>query len=282
MHDENWPGSPAAGHGLKPSGCFAQWQPVYAEYGISTFPVHIVDGNKKPAVRNYLRTSPRASRDYAAKFATASALGFVVGPVSKITVLDIDTPDERVLFDALERHGNSPIIIKSGSGHFQVWYQHAGEGRHIRPRSDQPIDVLGAGFVVAPPSVGFVGAYQFISGSLDDLSDLPTITGLDLKSGATTLRQAREGQRNKNLFDHCMRQAHHCDDLNALLDVARTHNDRANSPPLPDDEVVRVANSAWDYTVHAANRYGQRLALGHQLAKSTCWVIPPCSQQTLA
>ena len=53
-----------------------------------------------------------------------------------------------------------------------------------------------------------------------------------------------------------MRSAHSCDDLESLLDVARTRN-AEYLPPLPDAEVVKTAMSAWGYTERGENRIGQ-------------------------
>jgi hypothetical protein len=52
-----------------------------------------------------------------------------------------------------------------------------------------------------------------------------------------------------------MEQARHCDDLDALLDVARSANADFD-PPLPDDEVVKLARSAWSITERGENRFG--------------------------
>jgi hypothetical protein len=53
-----------------------------------------------------------------------------------------------------------------------------------------------------------------------------------------------------------MRQAHYCDDLDTLLDVAQTCN--ANFlPPLDEDEVVKIVKSAWGYTLRGENRFGR-------------------------
>jgi hypothetical protein len=49
-----------------------------------------------------------------------------------------------------------------------------------------------------------------------------------------------------------MRQAHSCDDLETLFDVARTRNDEF-LPPLDDEEVMKIAESAWSYTATGQN-----------------------------
>jgi hypothetical protein len=101
-------------------GRFAEFQPRYAEHRIATFPVNITVREKRPAVRHYQRAGLRASGELARKFPEAQAFGFVCGPRSRITVLDIDTPDDRVLADALSRHGQTPFIVLSGSGNRQA------------------------------------------------------------------------------------------------------------------------------------------------------------------
>jgi len=117
-----------------------------------------------------------ASAKIVVSFPDADAFGFMCGSRSNITVLDVDSKDERILADAINRHGNTPIIARSGSGHFQAWYKHNGERRQIRPDRNVPIDILGTnGYVVGPPSQVTRGDYQFIEGSLDDLHNLPAL-----------------------------------------------------------------------------------------------------------
>ena len=100
-------------------------------------------------------------------------------------MLDVDTPDERVLADAMSRCGRSPFVVRSGSGNWQAWYRNSGEGRQIRPDAAVPIDVLGAGYVVAPPSKAANGAYTIVEGTLDDLPTLPSM-GKSVWSNLTT------------------------------------------------------------------------------------------------
>jgi hypothetical protein len=163
-----------------------------------------------------------ASSKIARRFGHAPAIGFMCGRHSGVTVLDWDSTDERGFADALDRHGRTPIIARSGSGHFQAWYRHAGERRLIRPRRDVPIDILGAGFVIGPPSRVAKGSYQFIQGSLDDLDSLPTL--VDAPRVAPTETPAdwgrmRDGDgRNEALFRLLGRAAHHVDDFDQLLD----------------------------------------------------------------
>lgn len=234
--------------------CFARWQPVYASHGLATFPVQIDAGSKKPMAKNYLRAGRRYSERLARQFPDASAFGFALGPRTKITVLDCDTTDERILGDALARHGKTPLVVRSGSGHFQAWYRHNGEGRHIRPDPRLPIDILGGGYVVAPPSKGTKTDYQIVDGSLDDLGNLPRLQQFTAQNPTEAIS---EGRRNTALWQHCMRQSRSCDDFSALLDVAETFNAQTLSPPLDSDEVVRAARSAWQSNERGENRFGQ-------------------------
>ena len=177
------------------NGAFGRWQPEYAKKGIATFPVNFVqkpDGkvNKVPAVRNYQRFGLKASKDIAERFADAPGIGFVAGPRSKLTVLDIDIADERVLADFLDRHGQTPIIARTASGKFHAWYRFNGEGRHVRAWGrDLPIDLLGGGVIVAPPSAFNDNAYTFIAGSLDDIDRLPAMRGLEQRLYKSNSRQ---------------------------------------------------------------------------------------------
>jgi Bifunctional DNA primase/polymerase, N-terminal len=249
---------------LTSSNTFRDWQPRYAERNIPTFPIEIGLDTKKPMVSNYCRFGLPASAEIARRYPEATAIGFMAGRRTGLTVLDVDTTDERVLADALDKHGRTPVIVRSGSGHHQAWFRHNGEGRHVRAFGpDTPIDILGGGFVVAPPSRGIKADYRFIQGGLDDLDRLPMLQNLKIEtaspSPALDLSQGKsiiEGQRNDTLWRYCMEQAHHCDDLETLFDVARTRNEDC-LPLLDDGEVVKIAKSAWGYTIAGQNRFGQ-------------------------
>lgn len=241
-------------------GIFAQWQPRYAERGIATFPVEIVDGRKKPLVAQYLKMGVPASNQLALRFGGADMLGFAVGARSRITILDVDTADERVLADALAEHGPTPLIAKSVSGHFHAYYRHKGEGRRIRPNPKRPIDILGGGFTVAPPSQSINGRYQFIEGSLDDIASLPVMRAPALSpepgkaKDAPRKEQGRDvGTRNDGLWRACMKHAAlNCQNVDDVRAFARIRNLEFD-PPLLEAEVDGIAASAWKYTEEGKN-----------------------------
>lgn len=250
------------------SGLFAEWQPRYAEHGVATFPV---GPDKRPAVSHYMRTGLKGSQQLAFKFPANDAFGFACNKRNKVAVLDVDTPDERVLADALSWAGQTPIIVRSGSGNFQAWYRHTGKGgRRVRPFPGKPIDVLQDGYVVAPPSMGSNGRYEFLQGSLDDLDRLPPMqANSNGKETCASSEGIAKGQRNERLFKHCLKQARHCDDFDALLDVARTYADNWFSQSMTDAEIVKTAQSAWSYEETGSNWCGNgHVAFSHEIVSA--------------
>ena len=244
------------------SGVFRGMQPVYAEHGIATFPV---GGDKKPAITNYQRMGLRGSGQLVlvARHASATGLGFMSNARNGIAVLDYDDTDERGFIDALRRHGDTPIKIRTASGRYHAYYRYNGELRLIRGLDGSPIDILGSGgFAVAPPSeIPDSGSYQFVEGGLRDLDRLPVMRNLPARvygkqDVVVSPRAVSSGARNDTLFDECMRAATRVNSFDELLLEARAFNE-AYSPPLDDGEVVRVARSAWSYEERGLNRYGQ-------------------------
>jgi hypothetical protein len=158
----------------------------------------------------------------------------------RIAVLDIDSTDRGVLKEALHRHGEARVIVQTASGKYHAYYQYGGERRHIRPwGNDLPIDVLGKasnnhGLVYLPPSLFGTGEYVVEQGRIEDLRRLTPIVGLDdikpiqienehpRESGA---KKIKLGNRNNWLLRQCLEAAHHCDNLDALIDIARTRNE---------------------------------------------------------
>jgi Primase C terminal 1 (PriCT-1)/Bifunctional DNA primase/polymerase, N-terminal len=240
-------------------GVFPQWQPRYAALGIATFPVEITPHTKKPAIGNYDRVGLRGSAKLATatRFAGYDALGFMAGPRSGITVVDMDDIDPKILEDGERLFGPSPLVWQTGGGKFAAAYRFNGETRRIRPIRGLPIDILGGGVVVAPPSKGAKRGYEIIRGSLDDLLRLPTAQIPATAPERSPPSGLESGRRNISLFKHCLRCAPSCDDFETLLDVARTFN-MEFMEPLPDAEFIKTAKSAWRYEVTGRNWAGRK------------------------
>ncbi len=249
------------------AGVFSEWQPRYAEAGIATFPVR----EKRPAVKGYLQLGARVSEQLAFKFANDNAFGFACKR-SRIVIVDVDTPDESVLADALAEHGPTPVIVRSGSGNWQAWYRHNGEDRQVRPDPEKPIDILGDGFVVAPPSLLTKGPYQFIQGGLSDVATLPkrqvtkgneTHHNILTPPSSSPLLPPEDafgpkiGERNEALFRTAMELARRCDTIEQLMEKVMQVN-ATYYEPMPADEVLKVIASAWGYQVGGKNWVGGR------------------------
>lgn len=128
-------------------------------------------------MRNWQRAGLKATLEWTTKFVDAEGLGIICGARSGITEVDIDLEGDAPLAAAIERFGETPIVIRTASGKSKLWYRHQGEGRLICVPGGLPIDVLGAGFTIAPPSYrpDLGAAYEFIAGGLADLGFLPPI-----------------------------------------------------------------------------------------------------------
>ena len=261
-------------------GLFAEWQPRYANEGVATFPLSIEGKSKKPANKGYANTGLTGSEQLALKFPNADAFAFMAGKRSKITVVDIDAPDEDLLRDTLKRYGDTPLITRTGSGGFHCYYRHKDEGRKVRPDPNVPVDILGGGVVAAPPSMGSKEPYRLIRGTIEDLQRLPFATNIEAANFNEVQKVvAREliasGSRNKALMDYLRGQARYADNLSDLLDVAHTyadeHLDRTSGHPFTDDEIQSVAKSVWSWTQERIGQgqyfvgTGRTVSLGHDL-----------------
>jgi bifunctional DNA primase/polymerase-like protein/primase-like protein len=256
---------------------FGVWQPEYAARGLATFPVRVVDGNKVPMTRGYHRTGLRGSTELAQRFGNANAIGIMLNRDRMI--VDVDTTSESVLADVLAERGETPLIARTASkGGFHcyygankfAWVNYKTARRAIRPKADVPIDYLGTGFVVVPPSLTAAGRYEFIRGNLDDIARLPPFRGVvpapwrdDTAETLPTdhgLRGMREHDgRNQTLFmaigpiARKIHQAH--GSREQLLEYARKLNAECENP-MEDREVSRIVDSIWRMEMEGRNIIG--------------------------
>ncbi len=250
------------------TGLFPQWQPAYAAQGVATFPVLLTDDTKRPAITHYGKVGLPGSADLATKrqFASVNALGFMAGARSRVTILDVDSSDEKVLTRALDRHGQTPLIVRTASGKFHALYRYNGERRRIRPWGKRlPIDILGRnGFVVAPPSSQggtAKGQYEIIQGNLRDLERLPVLRGLEPEAldriPNKEWKDLREHDgRNLALFRQLGKEAHHMKSFDEVLDRAASLNSQF-AEPMSADEAIKVARSVWKMQSEGRNHIGR-------------------------
>lgn len=144
-------------------GVYADFAPIYGEAGVRTFSVAIDENGKRPAVRGYLKAGDPQRRKWieSTVLSDCDALGIDLRR-GGITVLDIDEPDEKLLADSMAAHGQSPFIVRTQGGGFQVYYANKGEPRDTSKTfwRGRQIDLLGGGFAVAAPSRGHWGAMK--------------------------------------------------------------------------------------------------------------------------
>jgi len=241
---------------------FSKWQPEYAAHDIATFPVGKA---KKPGIRGWQKVGLRGSAELATKFADADAFGYVTGRRSNVTVLDIDTTEEKIAEDAIRQHGQPAIITRTASGKFHHLYRYNGEHRRIRPWPELPIDLLGDnGYALAAPSKIAMGTYEIIHGHLDDLDRLkPMAAAPAVAPLPVQWRGMRQGDgRNRALWERCMRTGAGTS-LDRMLEIARNAN-QSFKEPLTDPEVVKVATSAWQRDAGGLNFFIRpRIMLDH-------------------
>lgn len=191
------------------------------------------------------------------RFANANA-AVSCGPRSGISVVDIDSPDPVQLDAALHLFGDTLLIGQTPSGGHHLYYRHAGEGRRIRPFGDDvPLDILGNGLAVLPPSQRppskdkCGGAYKLIQGAWSDLNRLPVMADPIARQNAPSPsvncpEAVQVGSRNRDLFDFLRTIGLKVPDFVPLLAEARKFN--AELPePLDDSEVIKTAKSVWGY-----------------------------------
>ena len=251
----------------RPLEGLAYWQPVFEAESIALFPV---GPDKRPLVRHWQKATPHASRSWASRFAGEQAFGFLPRRAG-ITVLDIDSADERFAQSLFDHYGEPKALVRTASGKFHGFYRHSGERRMVRPEGTlRPYDILGDGYSIAPYSMLPAGGYEFIVGGLEDLRSLsplavppPTPVRAHLTAAnedvAAPTPPADSGRRNDTLFRLLGPHARQCDDLAALIDVAQgLNNDQAD--PLGDGEVQRIAASVWGYEQRGQNYIGLQTA----------------------
>lgn len=187
-------------------------------------------------------------------------IGIIAG-ASGLTVIDVDGGEDiaKAMMKAL---GETPVVVETPSGGRHLYYRHNGErNANLRPR--YPVDIKAtAGVVVVPPSVDVRSGrtYRFHRGSFEDLYKVPMIDAKALEALVPNPyrkeSQLARGNRNNGLFKlglRFARQSKTADELLAALSAAN----QTLVFPVPDEEIGRIARSAWQYQSKGSNWVGQ-------------------------
>jgi hypothetical protein len=91
---------------------FQSLQAAYKKRGVAVCPV---GSDKLPAIRHY-RIGASASPQLALKFAAIEAAGVCASRRNRITVVDIDSSDDRLMAKVEARFGVTPFRVRTPSG----------------------------------------------------------------------------------------------------------------------------------------------------------------------
>jgi hypothetical protein len=157
------------------------------------------------------------------------------------------------------------VRTPSGGGH--LYYRASGEDcTTLRPELPVDIKALG-GYVVAPPSIRpsgeHAGRRYELYGSWDDVRKLPVLRhgSLPRSNEVATdnlirLRAVPVGVRSKTLVRKLLREVHHVDTQEDLLDVAHTiaeqHFEHHPASPFTAADIEKAVG--WVWKVHSEGR----------------------------
>ncbi len=184
-------------------------------------------------------------------------IGIVTGAVSGLLVLDVDGEQGRETLRDLKLRTCPTVIAKTGGGGWHYFYRHPG-GNHpnttgkIGPKVDSRGD---GGYVVAAPSSHKSGnRYEWATSPADcPLADPPPwLSEVNKPDGGTAKavplpEQIPKGQRETWLTSLAgsMRQRGASEET--MLAAIRVENANRCEPPLPDQQVRKIASSVVRY-----------------------------------
>lgn len=243
----------------------------YAEEGLSVFPVE--PRGKRPLIKDNLAraTSDRDQiREWWEQWPDAN-IGLVAG--DGLAVLDVDKKAggeatlNRFVKEAAEP-SNFTKIIRTGGGGFHFYFrddpeaplpQSAGK---LGPGLD--IRAGGKGYVVAPPSVHPSGKkYELHNGSV--MAEVwpwlrekafESAASSEYKTAVKEGKKIEEGARNDALASLAGRLRRQGIDPSAIEAALLIENSKRCEPPLPDEEVQKIARSVSRY--EPEEDYGSR------------------------
>lgn len=248
---------------------------VAAKYAASGFKVLPLWPKKKtPMTKNGLKdasSDPELVANWWTKNPDAN-IGIATGKESGVTVLDVDGPEgEASLLALVETNGPLPstVEVRTGRGRHLYFVCPATEVKNSASQIGNKLDIRGeGGYVVAPPSIHENGTRY--SGNIDRkaLANMPewllelldpklksktkTKTKVKAAKGASQIHS--EGTRNSALCKEAGKLRKAGKEVDEILAKLHGFNSNKCDPPLPDDEVERIAQSAEAWEKGSAKR----------------------------
>ena len=187
-------------------------------------------------------------------------IGLVGGPASGVAILDIDPRHGGdTSLQALENeHGTLPATstVATGGGGLHYYFRWPdtpiGNRANFRPGLDFKAD---NGYVVAPPSNHASGNRYRWSGDIGEVAVMPEwLVNILAEKPEAPERSVSviggdipEGGRNNTLFRMACLLRRIGMEAETILDVLQSHNQTSCTPPLSEEEVGRIADSACRY-----------------------------------
>lgn len=275
--------------GVPVMGAFAEAFRTFAVQGIPVIPTR-PDVPSMPMVRHpaQFRVSTCRKLTENPRFNDANA-GLWTGRTSGLTIVDIDSTDPAHLAEVIHIFGDTRLKISTPSGGVHLYYGHKGEKRRTRIFGKAlPVDILGSGLAVAPPSIRpatgkkAAGVYQVIEGDLTALAGLPCIRAGALppqekpdagspREARIDLRGMREGDgRDNALFNFARHAAARTETEQELVAAVLAENAKMVEPLTTTIAMQKVAQ-AWKYKMH-----GKLIVAGDRAAVMELHTINIC------
>lgn len=240
----------------------------YAQkYGWAVFPVS--NKTKKPLTPHGCKDAKKAAGPIKAwwkKWPDAN-IGIATGSMSELVVIDLDMDEEEgkdgihelVLWE--RENGDLPETAKviTGRGGNHLYFHYKGDAVKNRTGILDGIDVRAdGGYVIAPPSVHPNGTFYEWESPLEEIPvcELDDSVKRFLATGSHQKEQSQQfqlpdrigsGMRNTTLHKlACSMQSQGLSDDSILAAVAAENAERCD-PPLEDEEVERIVQSALQY-----------------------------------
>jgi hypothetical protein len=254
---------------------------------------------KHPRTRTGLKegtTDPEQIRLWWRKWPEAN-IGVLTGPQSGICVLDVDGDEGLQALTALTMEGGLPQTLRARTGRvngdgqchgFHLYFR-LPEGVSLRSSAGQlgkGLDLRAAGgYVVAPPSLHASGLrYEWcspeveIAGAPEFLRRTRSISAVAKDAGV----QIPRGQRNSSLTRLAGGMRRQGASRTTIESALLKENSERCDPPLPEEEVLQIAESACRYPPGqqarrepAPIRWPDLVRLSDVTAKTVDWLWEP-------